>query len=385
MRKTNYRSGKNDYFRIQRTMGMKLDKNGNFVPNVRSFYGRSRKEAEKKYQAALNASKNGSESINSQPKCFGQLIDEWVSQTFLPSPDFADGTKYKYLNAYKKTLRASNLAGMKLSDIRAKDLQEYYNNLNEYYSVRRSLHNLLSAFFKYAVCEELCTRNLTQGLTVYRDKAPKIKGDIDVWPKNELKKLLKALEGNRLHFLVLVAVNTGLRIGELLSLEHSDIKDGKLYVSKQVLEIHSSPDGHFSYSTGSTHRVKKYKSYRAIPLTAKLLEELDSYLEWQKKDQLENNYSTNLLFSTSNGTYYYKRNVRRSIDRVCCKNNIPRHKFHAFRATFATNLCAENVPIEVCKYLMGHQNVETTLQYYVKVDEDRCKTALNKILTYSFE
>lgn len=385
MRKTNYRSGNNEYFRLQRTIGMKLDKNGNFVPNVKAFYGKSRKEAEEKYQAALNANKNGNGCINMVPKCFGQLIDEWIFQTFLPSPSFADGTKYKYLNAYQKTLRTSNLAGMRLSDVRTKDLQEYYNGLEQCYSVRRGLHNLLVAFFKYAVREELCAKDLTQGLTIYRDTAPKIKGDIDVWPKEDLKRLLKALEDSRIYFLVLVAVNTGLRIGELLALEHNDIRNGKLYVNKQVMEIHSLPDGSFSYSTGTTHRVKKYRSYRAIPLTEKLLKELDRYLEWQRKEQQEKSYNTNLLFSTTNGTYYYKRNIRRSIERVCRRNNIPMHKFHAFRATFATNLCAENVPIDVCKYLMGHQNVETTLQYYVKVDEERCKAALGKILTYSFE
>lgn len=155
------------------------------------------------------------------------------------------------------------------------------------------------------------------------------------------------------------------------------------WLERHLEGIPLSSTGEITFSTGVTHRVKKQRSYRAIPLTEKLLEELDRHLRWQKKDQQDNHYTTNLMFSTSYGTYYYRRNIRRSLERTCRRNNLPRHKFHSFRATFTTNLCAEGVPIEVAKNLLGHKSIETTLTYYVRIDELRCRDAVEKIQEYS--
>ena len=61
------------------------------------------------------------------------------------------------------------------------------------------------------------------------------------------------------------------------------------------------------------------------------------------------------------------------------------HKFHAFRHTFGTNLSRASVPIEETSKLMGHSDISITAKYYVYVNAERRRAAVDKIVGYSLD
>ena len=97
----------------------------------------------------------------------------------------------------------------------------------------------------------------------------------------------------------------------------------------------------------------------------------------------EYGYKTNYLFTTTTGTLFYQRNIRRAIVRACERKKINYHKFHALRHTFGTNLSRAGVPIEDTSKLMGHADISTTSKYYIAVSAQKKLDAVEKIAGYT--
>lgn len=381
MKKTNFidRHG-NKRYRLQRKVGMKLNSNNEWVNDVRSFYGSCKREAEEKYVAFV--ARKEENKMNSQYTCLGQAIDVWTETVFKKS-DLANSTKKKYLSAYERLLKNSYLAGQRISEVSALDVQKLYNSITECYSSRRALHNFLSRFYKYAEVNSFAT-DITRSLVVQRDATKKEDFDIEVWSDDELKALIGSLEGNLLRLLVVLAVNTGARFSELLALTYDDIMGDMLSINKQLYEF-SAVD---SEDPAVLHiePVKTEASNRLIPLADEVVSEIEKHKKLQEAHKKIFKYENNgLLFSTKNGTMLYKRNVRRSLQRHCKKEGIPFHKFHAFRHTFGTNLSRQGVPLEEISKLMGHSSTEISSKYYIYVDALRRKKAVEKIVSYSLK
>ena len=205
--------------------------------------------------------------------------------------------------------------------------------------------------------------------------------DITVWPDEDVKKVIDALEGTTLRLLIVLAVNTGLRFAELLALEYNDIKDNILYVTKQLSE-EAPLDGNGSSVLHIT-RTKTINANRAIPLSESVMSEIKHHKAIQKAQMAEYGYITNYLFTTSNGTLYYKRNVNRSLTRLYKRIGVNHRKFHAYRATFATNLARAGVPIEQTAKLLGHGDIEVTARYYVHISAEQQKAAVEKITSFT--
>ncbi|MEG1136639.1 MAG: tyrosine-type recombinase/integrase [Anaerovoracaceae bacterium] len=98
---------------------------------------------------------------------------------------------------------------------------------------------------------------------------------------------------------------------------------------------------------------------------------------------LQRGYRTSYIFTTSNGTWYYKRNVIRALKRLYDRIDVPYHKFHSFRHTFGTNLSRAGIPIEETAKLMGHANIGITAKYYIDINADRKREAVEKISAFS--
>lgn len=376
-KKTNWKSSSGkELYRINRKVGMKLNEDGLWVDDYKCFYGSCKSEAEKKYSEYMSTIKNNT-SITK--KCLGELIDEWI-EAVLKQSELKNSTITKYIRAYEKIFRESVVAGRTPDKVTPLDIQNIYNSCECCYSSIRAAHNLLVRFFKYAELNGIC-RNITTSLVVPKQPAAKAEfEEIDVWDDDSLKQVINELDGNTLRFMVVLAVNTGARFSELLALTYDDIKGNMLYINKQLSEISSVKSGEGKMHIEST---KSTSSNRIIPLSSAVMEELKKHKALQKEEMKKHGYITNLLFTTSNGTFYYKRNVGRSLHRLYDRIGCEHHPFHSFRHTFATNLSRAGVPIEETSKLMGHADISMTLKYYVFVNAERRLSAVEKIAEYS--
>lgn len=86
-----------------------------------------------------------------------------------------------------------------------------------------------------------------------------------------------------------------------------------------------------------------------------------------------------LIFSTVNGNPLDQKNINRSLDRFYGRIGIPHKKFHAYRATFITNLCRKGVPIQTVSKLAGHENINVTAKYYASVQLEEMEQAVKKL------
>ena len=380
-KKTNCVKNGREYYKINRKVGEKVNKEGKVVSVMKTFYGSCKKEAEAKFKAFMEQKRIQEEEASSSDlhTPMYQVIDRWI-EVFFNNSDLAETTKALYVNNYKKYLRNTDLASKKLGDVTALMIQQFYNNCDLKNSNLKAINKLLLHFYNYCELNAICS-NIARPLKVpKKDTAEKLHGihEIDVWKDEDLKKVINALTGTTLRFLVVLAVNTGARFSELLALTYDDLDGNKLTINKQITEI--------SYAGKSGVRLSDTKtacSNRVLYLPDEVIKEFEKHRSIHRKEMLKNGYRTDILFSTNTGHYHYKSEVTRSLNRVYKKIGVPQHKFHSFRHTFGTNLSRAGVPIERTSKLMGHSGIDVTSQYYINIGEEEKLDAVEKIVPFS--
>ena len=374
-KKTNTVKNGKEYYRICRKVGKRLNKHGVWVDHYKDFYGSGKAEAEEKYKNYMAVAAAGSDVSK---KCLGEVIDEWIENIFSNS-NLAAGTIRTYKEAYNNNFQNTEIAGKKIFDVSALDLQRWVNDSPARYSAKRSTLNLLRHFYKYAEINSICP-DITKSVILSKPKDDDLGSfnNIEVWEIDELQKLLEAMKDHRLRLLVVLAVNTGARFSELLALTYDDFNNGLMTINKQVDENGADPGIELS-------KTKTTNSNRVIPLPDPILEEIKIHKQWHYAEMKKHGYKTNNVFTTNTGNYYYRRSVLHALDRIYKRHNIQHHKFHAFRHTFGTNLSKLGVPIEETAALMGHADISITAKYYVEISADRKKTALDKIADFTLD
>jgi integrase len=114
---------------------------------------------------------------------------------------------------------------------------------------------------------------------------------------------------------------------------------------------------------------------RQIPLSEAALGLL---LEW--KTDATNTAPEALLFGTRMGTPVSPNDVlRRSIFPACKRLGLPRTTWLTFRRTYSSWSHDKGGPGKVVAQLMGHANVDTTLNVYTQVLDGSVRDAVEKI------
>jgi integrase len=161
-----------------------------------------------------------------------------------------------------------------------------------------------------------------------------------------------------------LAVLSGLRRGELFALRWKDIDE-----HAQALTVREAVyDGIFSTP-------KTEAGSRQVPLSGPALQLV---MEW--KANVENTEPDALVFDTRLGTSISPNNVlRRSIFPACKRLGLPHATWLTFRRTYSSWSHDKGVPGKVIAQLMGHANVDTTLNVYTQVLDGSARDAIEKI------
>lgn len=177
------------------------------------------------------------------------------------------------------------------------------------------------------------------------EKIPSIKKlktpppQIDFLTEEESIRLLKSADG-MWYLVILTALRTGLRLGELRGLRWEDID----WETRQLNVIRSI------YKKDNIGPPKSNKQ-RHIPLTSDLYSELyqvreiKGYVFKYRKKHLKNDLCRNELF------------------RICDKAGLRKISWHPLRHSFASHLAMKGAPMISIKELMGHSDIQTTMRY----------------------
>lgn len=359
--KTNTKINGSDYFRIRRTIdGVQ-----------KSFYGKSKGDAERKYKEYLEqiAREKYERRMADDNATFGERAEEFAVNVLSVSQKYAKGTISAYLSVYRLHVKDSCLSEMKMKDVRASDIQKFYNELDVSQHKIKSIHKFMSAFYKWLVLNNYSV-NVLVGVEIPRKEDTTRHDEIIVWEDDEIKKMLDALDAlesrqnrHRQHFMLYVLLYTGMRISEVLGLKYSDIYDGIIHVERQYYLDEIKPP--------------KWNSKRQIPMHKVLKREYETHKAWHEEEMIRNKYHSDYVFTTSTGELYYQASVRKALKRFYKRYDIPYKHIHAYRATFCTNLCRCGVPLEVASKLMGHKSMEVTAAHYALVRTDTLQDAID--------
>lgn len=193
--------------------------------------------------------------------------------------------------------------------------------------------------------------------------------------KEEEQELIQCiyLHLNRKTAGILVALMTGLRIGELCGLQMGDISlaDNTITVSRTVQRIYDKRKGTTYINIGAP---KTKSSARTIPIPSLLGNIIKKFLT-----DKPNHY-----FLTGKSSPTEPRTYRQFFARFLKRNNLPKVKFHEIRHTFAVR--AIEIPefdIKSLSEILGHKNVSFTLNVYGSANLRQkaiCMNLLNDLL-----
>lgn len=163
----------------------------------------------------------------------------------------------------------------------------------------------------------------------------------------ETQRLLHTLEDANpwLRALVTVALNTGLRRGELLALQWSDID-----FKRRMLVVHGS-----GAKSGQT---------RHVPLNSTAV---DALKRWRGD-----------IVPMKTLPVFGQREFKKAWASVLKRAGIEDFRFHDCRHTFASNLVSAGVPLNTVRELLGHAKAEMTL-IYAHLAPDTMKSAVELI------
>jgi integrase len=147
---------------------------------------------------------------------------------------------------------------------------------------------------------------------------------------DEVDTLLRACTSH-LRPIVEVALLSGMRRGELLSLKWEQIRNGFIYLTET-----------------------KSGKARQIPINDRLSEVLK---EARRKNHLKSEY----VFCNSQGRRFHE--VKRSFTSACRRAGIEEFRFHDLRHTFASRLVMKGASLRAVQELLGHASLAMTMRY----------------------
>ena len=350
-----------------------LDKNGK-RKEYKKFYGKTLKECKEKRDKF-----NADQGIAARNMFFGELVDDFIINSFLPDPKYKERTKQRYIDAYNHNFKSHKITKKLITDIDYRSLQEAYNDMTCAPSTVDAIHKLLKHFFELMEQEGIC-RNPTKSLIVPKPekKNPSESGEIVVFTDEQLQSVkdyirrtdLPGFEKRRverLRFMILLAINTGARIGELLALTYDDIYPDKITINKQVVAKPVFKDGKTERYELSVEKTKTENSVRSIPITEEIYTALCEHKKWHQLEMLTKRYRTDHIFTTCNGNLYDPRSIRHTLDRIHSDAGVPQYGFHVYRHTFGTKLASSGVALQTLSALMGHSDITVTAKYYINI------------------
>lgn len=330
-------------------------------------------------------------------------FDRYMSTKY----NLRESTKSSYLYTYdhyvRDTFGKKRIADIKYSDV----LQFYYYLLNE---VKISLgtldtvHCLLHPTFQLAVRDEIIRNNPTDGVMkeISRESG-KNRGIRHALTVEQQRAFMEYIANHPIYYhwwpMFTVLLGTGCRIGEALGLRWQDLDYDRRTISiNHSLSYYQKPE-----SNKSVLRISKPKTEAGIR-TIPMLDVVKDSFEMLYEEQLENGFNeteidgmSGFIFCNRFGTVPNPQTVNHTIKRIANSYNadevvrakkerrdpiiLPNFSCHHLRHTFCTRLCENETNLKVIQSIMGHRNIETTMDIYAEATEEKKQESFENLAT----
>ena len=259
--------------------------------------------------------------------------------------------------------------GIRLADLKAVDLQEFYTKQLERVTANSVIHyhaNIHKAL-KYAVKIDLIPTNPAD--KVERPKKNAFRGDF--YSAEEINALLAIVRGTKLEIPVLLGAFYGLRRSEVLGLKWDAIDFEANALEIRHILTQAYLDG--KKVLVQADRAKNKSSLRTLPLIPEIrdrLLEIKGQQEVYKKlcGRCYNKEYLGYLCVDEVGNILRPNYISESFPKLLKANGMRPIRFHDLRHSCASLLLANGVPMKQIQEWLGHSDFSTTANIYAHLD-----------------
>ena len=332
----------------------------------KTLYGSTERELKNK-EAALQSQLAQGVIIDNTNQTLAQWSKEWLS-TY--KNNVAYNTYASYENIVEKHIVSSDIAGMKIKDIKLYHLQQLINQKADM-GLTRTLELLkctLVQIFESAINNDMLIKNPTRGLELPKKERKEKRALTD----DERRAIEKADFTPKQKTFVYIGLYAGLRRGEILALTKDDIDfnnhtisvNKNLVFKKSGAEIKNSP--------------KTDAGLRSVPIQKILYDVLFEYVSGLQSSYLFT-MNDEISLMTSDSYRRFWGSIRRDIDASAKENKLKVDTSsltaHILRHTFATDLFYSGIDMKAAQKILGHSKIEVTMDTYT-----HCLTSNDEVI-----
>lgn len=300
---------------------------------------------------------------------FEDVFNEWHNER-LKYKEISKGTYDKYVNDYKRFFGDSKIKDHKIRCITEDELDLYIRAIivdkeltQKAYS---SLRTIVRGVFKYAKRKKYTDISIStffQDLELSKRMFKRNVRDpkLQVFSESEIPQLIEWLDKHPRvsNYGVILALQTGIRTGELSALKFSDIEGDVLHIQRQEIKYKGDKDREVIHEV--VDYCKTEMGDRYIYLT-------ESALNTIRKIKLLNPFNDYMMFE--NGERVLTNTFNDRLKLACNKLGIPVRTMHKLRKTYGTTLIDNDVDESLIMQQMGHKDISTTRKYYYYANKD---------------
>ena len=341
-------------------------------PNIKQFSGKSEaivKKKLKEFKKSSDFAEKHMPSNDTVQAYFSMWLREYQYNKLKPlSYDRLESTVVNHI--------FPNLGGLKIDKVTRDQIQALINRLYKKeklsYSSVKKVYVALNSCYKHALIDGAVIKNPCLGIVLpSQNERTKQVTPLSVEEVDRMKQeLLKTMPNGDLFYgygnAFLLILNTGMRMGEALSLrwEDVDLNNKTITVNKNnVLSKKRDTDGNRigGYELQTQDSTKTASGNRVIPINRSAEEALLA---------LRAGNETSYVIINSKQNPVLPSNFERSFHAVLNNAGIDGdYGIHALRHTFASMLFAKGVDVKIVSELLGHSTVKITYDIYVHLFE----------------
>lgn len=305
--------------------------------------------------------------------------------------------KYMYTQFVEPDFGKNKLVDLKRSDIRG-----FYNYLAEERHIQvntiDSIHTVLHQVLELGVEDDYLRYNPSDNALKELKKARNFeveKRRALTIPEQELFESFLSKQGqyHRWYPIFIIMLWTGMRVGEITGLRWCDIdfEEEIISVNHTLVYYDKRNEERCTYAINTT---KTKAGERIIPMLPKVKEAFLMEKEYQEELDLKSKSVvdgfSDFIFVNRFGNVQNQSTLNKALKRIIRDCNyemldkssgneitmLPDFSNHSLRHTFTTRMCEAGVNIKAMQEILGHADVETTMDIYAEATKDLKKSEL---------
>lgn len=345
-----------------------------------TIYNKNLRELKRQYALAIADNANCT-SIR-QEITLDAWFEKWVE--IYKKKSVRQNTLRGYTHIYNKNI-SPYIGNHKINSLVKSDIQKLIDNAydNGYsYESQNKIKVIITDMLERALEDELISRNPCKGVMLRSEKQISAKA----LSQREQKTFLEYCKGTFYENLFEVAINTGLRPGELFALTLDDInfETGFINVNKSLVYQKYLTD---ERRTFHVEPPKTKQSYRKVPINSVCRFYLEKQFELKEKvahnkPRCNNDFLFVTRYNTPLNSDIYGAAIRSVIKTINRDKgeDFPIFGGHTFRHTFATRCFECGIQPKVIQSYLGHASLKMTMDLYTHVMEEKLSTDIENIV-----